>query len=46
MYIFPIVLAALDIGAAIVYAYNKDYARMMYWLSAASITISTLFIKG
>ena len=33
-----------NISAAIVYLINKDYAKAFYWVSAASITASTLFM--
>jgi hypothetical protein len=46
MKVFPVILIILDIGASIVYGYNKDYARAWYWLMAAGITASTLFIRG
>lgn len=37
--IFPTVLIALDVGAAVVYAVGGEYVRAWYWLSAASISI-------
>lgn len=43
--IFPITLAILDLAASGVYLFNGDIPRAVYWLSAASITFSTLFIK-
>ncbi len=43
--LFPIILAIIDLIASMVYLYYKDYARFVYWLSACSITISTIFIK-
>lgn len=42
--IFPIVLIALNIGAAGVYLYSGDYAKALYWISAASITFSTIWM--
>jgi hypothetical protein len=44
-HLIPAMLAAADVVAAIVCACHKDWARTMYWLSAASITASTIFIK-
>jgi len=41
MNIFPYILAALDIGAAVVYTLQGDYWRAGYWLSAAFLTYST-----
>lgn len=43
---FVTVLIILDIAAAIWYGYNKQYSYLWYWISAASITASTLFMKG
>jgi hypothetical protein len=43
-YLFPVVLIVIDIGAAVVYLFNGDKARALYWVSAASITLSTLFM--
>lgn len=39
-YIFPIVLIALDIGAAIVYAAQKDIRMATYWLAATVLNIT------
>ncbi len=43
--IFPVVLMIIDMLAAIIYIINKDFARALYWISAAAITLSTLLIK-
>jgi hypothetical protein len=43
--ILPCVLCLIDIAAAIVCGFDKDWPRVMYWLSAASITASTLWMK-
>jgi hypothetical protein len=43
--ILPIVLAVIDLGAAGVYGYKGDWARVAYWVSAACITSSTLAMK-
>ena len=37
--VFPIALIALDLGAAIVYLSQGDIKRVVYWLSAMSLTI-------
>ena len=42
-YIFPVSLIVLDIGAAIVYALNKDFKMMTYWVSAAVLNICVTF---
>lgn len=43
MMIFPCVLIALDIGAAIVYLINRDYKKAIYWLAAAVLNICVTF---
>ena len=42
-YIFPLVLIALDIGAAIVYAVNKDFKMCVYWIAAAVLNCCVTF---
>lgn len=42
-YIFPIALIVLDLGAAVVYALNKDFKMMVYWISAAVLNICVTF---
>ena len=42
-YIFPVLLIILDMGAAIVYAVNKDYKMAVYWLAAAALNITVTF---
>ena len=37
-YIFPSVLIALDIAAAIPYAVRLDWRMTVYWLAAATLT--------
>ncbi len=41
----PILLAVLDVAAAIVYAYYGEWWRVLYWLAAAMITISTIGMR-
>ncbi len=41
--IFPILLIALDIGAAIIYAFGKDYKKAIYWIAAAVLNICVTF---
>jgi hypothetical protein len=45
MKVFPVILAILDVGAAIVSLCQKDYARAIYWLSAAILTTTTLYMR-
>ena len=41
--IFPIILIALDIGAAVAYACCADRKHMTYWLAAATLTATVTF---
>jgi hypothetical protein len=43
IYIFPIMLISMDIGAAFVYAINEDIRRTIYWLAAAMLTACITF---
>lgn len=42
-YIFPVVLIALDAGAAVIYALHKDIRMAIYWLAAAVLNICVTF---
>lgn len=42
-HIFPLLLIALDIGAAVVYVIKKDYRMSVYWLAAAVLNITVTF---
>ncbi len=37
--LFPAVLIALDLAAAVVYGWHGDWKHAGYWVSAASITV-------
>lgn len=41
--LFPIILIILDILAALVYFYNGDVRKGIYWLSAATLTTTVTF---
>lgn len=41
--IFPTVLIALDVGAAIVYAACGDFKRAVYWFAAATLTATVTY---
>jgi hypothetical protein len=43
MYIFPAVLIALDVGAAVMCFIGKDYKKGVYWLAAAVLNICVTF---
>ena len=45
-HLIPAALAVADIAAAVVCALHRDWARAIYWTSAASITASTIYMKG
>jgi hypothetical protein len=42
-YIFPLLLIIFDIGAAVVYLYQKDYKKTVYWIAAAVLSITVTF---
>lgn len=42
-YIFPSVLIALDLLAAVVYAVTKDIRMSIYWIAAAILNICVTF---
>lgn len=42
-YIFPVALILLDVGAAIVYAINKEYKMAVYWIAAAVLNCCVTF---
>ena len=42
-YIFPLLLIALDVGAAIVYGIEGDARKVIYWLAAAVLNITVTF---
>lgn len=42
-YIFPTALIILDLGAALVYALNKDFKMMIYWIAAAILNVCVTF---
>jgi hypothetical protein len=37
-YVFPVTLIILDFGASIVYAWDGDWRRCIYWLAAGVLT--------
>lgn len=42
-HIFPSILIALDVAAALVYAAHGDWRRLIYWLAAATLTATVTF---
>lgn len=45
-HVIPILLAAFDLVEAVVCAFSRDWARCLYWASAAAITVSTVLMRG
>ena len=43
MYIFPVALILLNVGAAIMCIIGKDYKRAVYWLAAAVLNVTVTF---
>lgn len=43
VYIFPVALIVLDVGAAIANLVAKDYRKAIYWLAAAVLNICVTF---
>ena len=41
--VFPSVLIALDVAAAVVYAACGDWRRFIYWIAAATLTATVTF---
>ncbi len=41
--IFPIALIILDLGAAVIYAWNQDWRHVIYWCAAAILTATVTF---
>lgn len=42
-YIFPVILIALDLGAAVMYAISKDFKTAIYWVAAAVLNCCVTF---
>ena len=41
--IFPCILIALDLGAAVVYGISGDWRKTVYWLAAAVLNAAVTF---
>ena len=44
IHLFPKIMIVLDLCAAVVYFKSGDNGRVLYWLSAACITYSSIII--
>lgn len=42
-YIFPIVMIAMNIGAAVMCVIGKDYKKAVYWIAAAVLNTCVTF---
>ncbi len=42
--LFPVILIFLDLGAAVVYLWNGEYAKSVYWGAAAVLNWSILWM--
>lgn len=42
-YVFPILMIALDVGAAGVYLFNGDIKKTVYWIAAAVLNVCVTF---
>lgn len=42
-YIFPSILILLDIAAGIVYGFQGDYRKLIYWFAAAILNMAVTF---
>lgn len=42
-HIFPLILIVLDILAAFIHVYHKNYKMAVYWLAAAVLNITVTF---
>ena len=42
-YAFPVALIALDVGAAAVYAWQREWRMAIYWIAAAVLNAAVTF---
>ena len=45
-YIFPTILIALDVCAALPYAWHCNWRMAIYWLAAATLTACVTYTGG
>lgn len=41
--VLPTALIIIDIGAAVIYGWDGDWRRLIYWLAAAILTATVTF---
>lgn len=44
-YVFPVIMIALDVCAAAVYAFHRDARMVIYWIAAAVLNAAVTFGK-
>lgn len=42
---FPLLMAAMGVGAAVAYATERDWPRAVCWAAAAVLTVSTAWMR-
>lgn len=42
--LFPVVMIALSLAAGVIYLFEGNMPKFFYWISAAGITTSTLYM--
>lgn len=42
-YIFPLILIVIDVLAAVVYGFNGDWRKVVYWIAAAVLNAAVTF---
>ena len=43
VYMFPCLMIALDLAAAVVYGFNGDFKKVVYWVAAAVLNAAVTF---
>ena len=43
VYLFPCLLMALDVAAAVVYGFSGDWKKVIYWVAAAVLNAAVTF---
>ena len=42
-YVLPLLRILLDVGAAVIYAVQKDNKKAVYWIAAAVLNVTVTF---
>ena len=43
VYLFPCTMMVLDLAAAVVYGFNGDWKKVVYWVAAAVLNAAVTF---